>query len=150
MKDHDEVNHPSHYTNSKAICSQCEATIECIDVTRHMGFNLGNAMKYIWRHEMKNGRTDIEKAIWYLRDYLGYNTNPQQNTASIPSRPYMVWHNIEKLEPEVGLIMLGVHELKNNGYPYYGFYKGNSIIVMQGDEALITHWLRIPMFGGDI
>lgn len=31
-----------------------------------MGFTLGNAIKYIWRADLKNGTEDLEKAIWYL------------------------------------------------------------------------------------
>ena len=58
---YDSVNHPKHYTNHPS-------GIECIQITRHMGFNLGNAMKYIWRADLKNGTEDLEKAIWYLTD----------------------------------------------------------------------------------
>ncbi|WP_308074223.1 DUF3310 domain-containing protein [Neisseria polysaccharea] len=39
---------------------------ECIEFTQHLNFNLGNAFKYIWRHKEKNGREDLEKALWYL------------------------------------------------------------------------------------
>jgi hypothetical protein len=31
-----------------------------------MSFNLGNAVKYLWRHEYKNGIEDLEKARWYI------------------------------------------------------------------------------------
>jgi len=65
----DPINHPVHYNSGKAIC-ECGRKIECIDVTRHMDFNLGNSVKYIWRSEYKNGAEDIKKAIWYLNDYL--------------------------------------------------------------------------------
>lgn len=64
MKDHDEVNHPVGYTSHPS-------GIECIEVTRHMNFNCGNAVKYIWRNGIKPGAnaiTDLEKAIWYLQD----------------------------------------------------------------------------------
>ena len=54
----DMVNHPPHYTASDAKCSQCGACIECIDVTRHMGFNLGNAVKYLWRWQNKGALED--------------------------------------------------------------------------------------------
>lgn len=60
---HDPVNHPKHYT-------QHPSGIECIEITRHMGFNLGNAMKYIWRADLKNGIEDLEKAIWYINDEI--------------------------------------------------------------------------------
>ena len=39
---------------------------ECIEFTQHLNFNLGNAFECIWRHKEKNGREDLEKAVWYL------------------------------------------------------------------------------------
>ena len=65
----DWVNHPPHYTSS-AECSHCKKPIECIDVTRHMSFNIGNAMKYLWRHKSKNGLQDLKKAQWYIKDAI--------------------------------------------------------------------------------
>lgn len=61
--DNDPVNHPRHYT-------QHPSGIECIQITRHMGFNLGNAMKYVWRADLKNGVEDLKKAIWYIEDEI--------------------------------------------------------------------------------
>lgn len=57
----DPVNHPAHYTSS-------ESGIECIQVTEHMNFCLGNALKYIWRAGIKNPDTvqDLKKAVWYI------------------------------------------------------------------------------------
>ncbi len=55
----DLVNHPPHYTNHPS-------GVECIQITEHMNFLLGNAMKYIWRADMKNGVEDLQKAVWYL------------------------------------------------------------------------------------
>lgn len=66
----DVVNHPPHYNSSAANCQRCGNEIECIDVTRHMNFNLGNVIKYIWRHDSKNGVEDLMKAAWYLEDYI--------------------------------------------------------------------------------
>jgi len=45
--------------------------IECIEVTRHFNFNLGNAIKYIWRagHKVDTVQ-DLKKAIWYLEDEI--------------------------------------------------------------------------------
>lgn len=61
---HDPVNHPKHYTAHPS-------GVECIQITRHMGFNLGNAMKYIWRADLKdNAIEDLEKAVWYIRDEI--------------------------------------------------------------------------------
>lgn len=61
-KDNDPVNHPGHYTSHPS-------GVECIDVTEHMNFCLGNALKYIWRADLKNddgGIQDLEKARWYI------------------------------------------------------------------------------------
>ena len=56
----DVVNHPKHYTSHPS-------GVECITVTEHMGFNLGNAMKYIWRADLKNDALeDLQKAKWYI------------------------------------------------------------------------------------
>ena len=69
----DPVNHPSHYTSSDAKCRICDEPIECIDVTQHMGFCLGNAVKYIWRAGLKSeDKTiqDLEKAMWYIRKHI--------------------------------------------------------------------------------
>jgi hypothetical protein len=55
----DPVNHPAHYTSHPS-------GIECIQVTEHMGFCLGNAVKYIWRADLKGGLEDLRKARWYI------------------------------------------------------------------------------------
>ncbi|OJU44418.1 MAG: hypothetical protein BGN98_13610 [Microbacterium sp. 69-7] len=66
----ESVNHPSHYTSDPS-------GIECIQITRHRNFNVGNAIKYLWRAGLKveGDRTlvekqceDLEKAIWYIQD----------------------------------------------------------------------------------
>jgi len=60
----DMVNHPPHYT-------QHPSGIECIQITEHMGFNLGNALKYIWRADLKGtSDQDMHKAIWYIEREL--------------------------------------------------------------------------------
>lgn len=65
------VNHPAHYNQLPAVCSQCDHPIECIDVVRHMDFNTGNAIKYIWRAGFKGDPIeDLRKAIWYLEDEI--------------------------------------------------------------------------------
>ena len=70
----DNVNHPPHYTWLKDKCG-----IEVIDITRHMGFCLGNAIKYILRagHKQDASLTDnqkeiedLKKAIWYIKDRI--------------------------------------------------------------------------------
>lgn len=60
----DLVNHPAHYTGHPS-------EIECIQITRWMSFNLGNALKYIWRADLKgNALEDLKKARWYLDDEI--------------------------------------------------------------------------------
>lgn len=55
------VNHPAHY-------NEHPSGVECIDIVEHMGFNLGNAVKYIWRASLKGKQIqDLEKAGWYVR-----------------------------------------------------------------------------------
>jgi hypothetical protein len=76
IKNHDlsdNVNHPTHY-KADARCSNCNHEIECIDVVRGMSFNLGNAMKYIWRCEKKGNKIeDLRKALWYIEDEIKNN-----------------------------------------------------------------------------
>lgn len=67
---HDPVNHPKHYQSQGAVCPKCSAEIECLDIVRHMEFNLGNAVKYIWRYKQKNGLEDLQKARFYLDDFI--------------------------------------------------------------------------------
>ena len=64
MKENDSVNHPAHYTSHPS-------GVECIQITRWMNFNLGNAIKYIWRAGNKgNALEDLKKARWYLDDEI--------------------------------------------------------------------------------
>lgn len=64
MSDHDPVNHPKHYTTHPS-------GVECIQITRHMGFNLGNAIKYIWRADSKDNTIEgLRKAAWYIEDEI--------------------------------------------------------------------------------
>lgn len=68
----DQINHPKHYTSDPS-------GIECIDVTRHRNFNIGNAIKYLWRAGLKEDKDrkiidkqveDLNKAVWYLVDEI--------------------------------------------------------------------------------
>lgn len=57
----DPVNNPKHYTSHPS-------GIDCIQITEHMGFCLGNAIKYVWRADLKGDAIeDLEKAVWYIR-----------------------------------------------------------------------------------
>lgn len=56
---HDPVQRPKHYTTHPS-------GIECIQIAEHMGFCLGNVLKYVWRADLKGGLEDLKKARWYL------------------------------------------------------------------------------------
>lgn len=59
-KDHDPVNHPSHYTSHPS-------GVECITITQHMSFCVGNVVKYLWRAGKKGpALEDLRKAAFYL------------------------------------------------------------------------------------
>ena len=65
----DVVNHPSHYTEGK---------VECIDALESATIGLsgieavctGNAIKYLWRWKRKNGKQDLQKAVWYINKLM--------------------------------------------------------------------------------
>jgi hypothetical protein len=62
----DPIHAPSHYTSHPS-------GVECITITEYMGFNLGNAIKYIWRADLKHsdeGEADLQKALWYIQREL--------------------------------------------------------------------------------
>jgi hypothetical protein len=60
----DMVNHPPHYKGHAS-------GVECIEITRHMDFCLGNAVKYLFRREKKgNLCEDLKKAVWYINQEI--------------------------------------------------------------------------------
>jgi len=68
----DMVAHPPHYTSDPS-------GVECITITRHRNFNIGNAMKYLWRNGLKDDASqqkrdkqveDLRKAIFYIEDEI--------------------------------------------------------------------------------
>lgn len=57
----DAINHPTHYTSHPS-------GVECITITEHMGFCVGNAVKYLWRADLKGDAIeDLQKAAWYIQ-----------------------------------------------------------------------------------
>ncbi|MDE0330982.1 MAG: DUF3310 domain-containing protein [Nitrospinae bacterium] len=57
---HNEVDHPTHYTDHPS-------EVECITITLHFSFNVGNAIKCLWRADKKGHPiTDLRKALWYI------------------------------------------------------------------------------------
>ena len=56
------VHHPRHY-------NEHPSGVECITIVEHFNFNIGNAVKYLWRAGLKGGREkrieDLRNAAWY-------------------------------------------------------------------------------------
>ena len=73
VETHDPVDHPRHYT-------QHPSGIECIQITEHMNFNLGNAVKYIWRADLKGGIEDLKKAAWYVEREIERRTKSNSSS----------------------------------------------------------------------
>lgn len=68
MTEHNPVNHPSHYNSHPS-------GVECIDIVEHMPFNVGNAIKYLWRAGLKGDAVeDMRKAIWYIEREIARRT----------------------------------------------------------------------------
>jgi hypothetical protein len=56
----DKVNHPSHYTSHPS-------GVECITIAESFPFNIGCAIKYLWRTGRKGDAIeDLRKARWYI------------------------------------------------------------------------------------
>lgn len=65
----DPINHPSHYTNHPS-------GVECITITEHLNFCIGNAVKYLWRAGLKgDALEDLQKARWYIDREIGRLTD---------------------------------------------------------------------------
>ena len=63
---YDYIYHPKHYTSHPS-------SMECIEIVRHHNFNIGSAIKYLWRQGLKPGEEsvkDLKKAIWYIEDEI--------------------------------------------------------------------------------
>ncbi len=56
----EKVEHPPHYNGHPS-------GVECITVVEHLTFNVGNAIKYLWRAGLKDALLqDLKKARWYV------------------------------------------------------------------------------------
>lgn len=64
------VSHPKHY------CSH-PSGVECLQVVELLPFNLGSALKYLWRSDLKwDKQEDTRKAIFYLRRQVSLGEYP--------------------------------------------------------------------------
>jgi hypothetical protein len=74
VPDFDSIQYPKHYVTDPS-------GIEPIQITRHRNFNIGNAIKYLWRNGLKDEASqveDLEKAIWYIKDEIARLKNLSQ------------------------------------------------------------------------
>lgn len=77
MSKHDPINHPKHYNSHPS-------GVEVFEITRHHCFSIGNALKYILRHQHKGEPVqDLKKAIWYLEKKI----QEYEGESPILSRP---------------------------------------------------------------
>jgi hypothetical protein len=59
-RERERVNHPAHY-------NEHPSGVECVTIAEAFSFNVGNAVKYLWRAGLKGDRIeDFEKARWYV------------------------------------------------------------------------------------
>ena len=85
----DAIN-PDHYRSHPS-------GVECIQITEHMGFNLGNAVKYIWRADLKgNAIQDLEKARWYVDREIAKRSRLEASEGQQKADPwiYAKWINV--------------------------------------------------------
>ena len=104
------VTNPSHYRSHPS-------GVECIDIVRHLPFNVGNAIKYLWRAGDKGGpeklREDLEKALWYTQDSIDH---PSASTYSqlVDYEQLAKWNRVESKNQRgriIVLIIFGFAEL---------------------------------------
>lgn len=74
---HDSVNHPEHYELDGLEC--IDVIIATQGIQAAQDFCICNALKYIFRHRMKNGLEDVQKAQWYINKYLELEERKEKN-----------------------------------------------------------------------
>lgn len=102
----DKIN-PQYYQNSSGA--------QLIELVGVLPFSMGNAIKYVFRHEKKNGAEDLRKALWYLNDFI---ERPVFTTTPLPFEE--VIENILSEEPhlrDVIFSLIDLYEAKKNNRP---------------------------------
>ena len=128
----DAVNHPAHYTQHKS-------GIECIQITEHMGFNLGNAYKYLTRCELKqNVVEDLRKALWYVEREMGRLSTGQPVRSE---RPRPGTGLPDPSDPQTGTD-------KEWLFDYYVFF-AKEIALSPSLSAGNIHW-PVPFWNGSV
>lgn len=76
----DPIN-PSHYRDHPS-------GVECITITQHENFCIGNAIKYLWRRRKKDLNKEVEdlkKAVWYIQQEIVRLTDGGQQLSKAQS-----------------------------------------------------------------
>ena len=85
----DNVNHPAHY--------EANGPFECIELAQHYDFCLGNAIKYVWRHQSKgHALEDLAKAKWYVEREAKHLNSIICEPAQWMSRRYRLLRKLEQ------------------------------------------------------
>lgn len=105
----DPVNHPPHYTKHPS-------GIECIQVTEHMNFCIGNAVKYLWRAGLKGDAiTDLEKAVWYIKREIA-RRSPAGNGTKPPPTPHVFIKELEHALPHLTEMLAAPTAYETEGF----------------------------------
>lgn len=114
----DPVEHPKHYTSHPS-------GIECIQITEHMGFNLGNALKYIWRADLKNDAIeDLKKARWYIeRELAKRGVSEQSVDTTATTDGWIAWKGGEcPYAHRVKIKLRNGNKNKGNGINFWWYH----------------------------
>jgi hypothetical protein len=72
--EYETINHPTHYTSHPS-------GIECIQISEHMPFCIGSAIKYLWRGGLKGSKVeDLKKAAWYINREIERLSSKKENS----------------------------------------------------------------------
>lgn len=128
LKMTDNINNPEHYNKHK---------VECIEFARHMDFCLGNAFKYVWRcYDKGKPIEDLNKAIWYLKDYKLYGEKKPQDKLFISS---FLRFNPEFKTINVKIILVHLICLHNEGYITSHGFINTTIELINNEIELIKN-----------
>lgn len=85
----DPVNHPTHYE---------QGPFECIELTQYFDFCIGNAIKYVWRHQFKGKPVeDLKKAQWYIQREI-QRTGSDRTLAPTWRKQWWMLNQLERLD----------------------------------------------------
>lgn len=98
----DMVNHPPHYNRY---------SIECIEITEHLSFCLGNAVKYIYRAGEKGDAVeDIKKAVWYLNRAALNNEDFSQFPQAEKNLRILLQDMLDKHNEDITIFLEGLEQ----------------------------------------